>query len=108
MGFIESCESGSMSGTAPRHHAPCEDGKETHGHSRSQPAERSGRHSGRRKGGREEGRGLLPSRGPTRSTPGSRKQAGGSPARMQRSARSEALRGQPRCSTEGREQRASG
>lgn len=53
MGFIESCESGSMSGTAPRHHAPCEDGKETHGHSRSQPAERSGRHGGRRKGGRE-------------------------------------------------------
>lgn len=53
MGFMESCESGSASGTAPRHHVPCEDGKETHGHSRSQPAERSGRHGG---GGGEEGR----------------------------------------------------
>lgn len=104
VGFMESCESGSASGTAPRHRAPCEDGKETHGHSRSQPAERSGRHGG---GGREEGRGLLPSRGPTRSTPGAGSRRGAAPLACS-TALAARLSGDSQDAAQRREQRASG
>lgn len=99
MGFMESCESQQRVGHGPS--APCAlRGRE--GNARPQPEptcgeERAARR--RRKGGRE-GAASFPR--PHQEHPWSRKQAGGSPAHMQRGARSEALGGQPRRSTEER------